>query len=369
MEEIFGKGLDVGTSRLMSSWYDNGKEIVKSLRDCYLEIKDEDVDFIEKHGDWKLTTINGRSFALADDSLTVSNWLKTNVQRPMANGVLNPTDDDAFDILEELINKLLGPPRYQGEICVCSIPADSYDGEIDTVAHKGAVKQIVTKLGYSFYPINEGYATLLALNPKSEKDGQSLPFTGIGISFGGGMSNLCLSYKTKPIMQMSVSRSGDWIDAMVAKTFGKDPATNQYKIKPNQVTTFKESYFSFNKKYSDDELNSFNFKTPERKKFFQKMMTNLELYYENLMEFIAASFSLKFKEDNISIENALEIVISGGTSTPTEFESRFNEILKNSEMPIVISGVRKAENTLISTVSGALIWAINLENKKKKLKE
>jgi hypothetical protein len=365
--DMYGKGLDVGTSRLVAAWKESDKDVVVSLRDCYFELKDDDIDFIQKQGDWKLTTINGRSFALADDGLTVANWVKQEVKRPMSKGVLNPTDDDAVDILEELIGKILGAPRYPGEICVCSIPANTADGEIDTTPHVGAVKQIITKLGYTFQQINEGYATLLALNPKVEKDGETMPFTGIGISFGGGMVNLSLAYKMKELkkMQTSTSHSGDFIDSMVAKSFGKDPGTNSWRVKSNQVTKFKEEYFEFGKKYTDEELNKLNYKTPERKKYFNKMMTNLELYYENMMEYTVAAFKEKFEESDQSIEEALEIVISGGTSTPKGFETKFKEILNNSEFPIAVKNVRKADNTLNSTVTGALLWAINLEQKKK----
>ena len=357
--KYFGRGLDVGTSRLVAKWKEsNDKETTVSLRNCYFELKDDDIDFIEKKGNWKLTTINGRSFALAEDGLSVANWIRADVKRPMAQGTINPTDDDAIDILEELITKLLGPPRYKGETCVCSIPSNSTDGLIDTVHHKYAVKQIITKLGYTFQQINEGYATLLALNPKIEKDGQNVPFTGIGISMGGGMTNLCLGYKSKPLLQMSTSRSGDWVDKMVAKSFGDT-------IKPNQVTSFKENYFSFDAVYSDEQLNEFNFKTPERKKYFHKMMSSLEAYYENLIEYTVASFSKHFKESGLSvIEEPLEIVISGGTSSPKGFEGKFQEILLGSDFPLAIKSIRKADDVLTSTATGALLWALNLELKK-----
>jgi uncharacterized membrane protein len=83
------------------------------------------------------------------------------------------------------------------------------------------------------------------------------------------------------------------------------------------------------------------------------------------MEYTVAAFKEKFEESDQSIEEALEIVISGGTSTPKGFETKFKEILNNSEFPIAVKNVRKADNTLNSTVTGALLWAINLEQKKK----
>jgi len=371
MSIFYGVGLDIGTSNLIAAKkICEDKEEITKIRDCYLELKDEDIDFLQTMGDWKIVTINNRHFALGEDSFKISNWLKNEVKRPMAQGVVNPTDDDAVDILEELITKILGAPRYPGEICVCSIPANSADGEIDTTPHKGAVKQIITKLGYTFQQINEGYATLLALNPKAaDSNGDVMPFTGIGISFGGGMVNLSVAYKGKPLkeLEMSTARSGDWVDQMVAKSFGKDPTTNVWRIKSNQVTKFKEEYFQFDKNYTDAEIDTFGYKSPERKKYFRKMMNNLNLYYENLMEFTIAAFVEQFVNAERPIEESLEIVISGGTSTPKGFETKFKEILDSSNFPIAIKNVRKAENTLNSTVTGALAWAINLEQKKKNI--
>ena len=37
-------------------------------------------------------------------------------------------------------------------------------------------------------------------------------FTGIGVSCGGGMFNVCVAYKTIPAITFSVARGGDWID-------------------------------------------------------------------------------------------------------------------------------------------------------------
>jgi len=358
MSETYGKGLDVGTSRLVAMWRegDNPNPVKNDFRDCYLELADEDMEFIKSQGKMKLACINDRYFALGEDALVIANLLKQTVKRPMAKGILNPVDDDAYDILEELIGKILGEPRYPGEVCVASIPADSSDGEISTIIHKSAVKQIIQKLGYTFKPINEGFATLLALGPTAEKDGETIPFTGIALSFGGGMCNLCLAYRSKEIKTLSTAESGDWVDENVARGF--------VNVKPNQVTKFKEDYFKFGKVYTDAEIEAFGYKTPERKKYFKKMMMTLEQIYENLIENTINNFTTLLAGEDIDVP--LEIVISGGTSSPEGFEKKFEEVLREmeDEFPIQISNVRKSNDTLVSTATGALVWAMNHERKK-----
>src|SRR5204863_131422 len=56
-------------------------------------------------------------------------------------------------------------------------------------------------------------------------------FTGIGISCGGGMFNVCVAYKSMPALSFSSSRSGDWVDMNVAQVLG---------IKPEKAAMLKE---------------------------------------------------------------------------------------------------------------------------------
>ena len=49
-------------------------------------------------------------------------------------------------------------------------------------------------------------------------------FTGIGISCGGGMFNICVAYKSMPALYFSTARSGDWVDKNVANVLGIKPA-------------------------------------------------------------------------------------------------------------------------------------------------
>jgi hypothetical protein len=365
MGKNFGKGLDVGTSNLVSIWTEDGTEIKKCFRDCYYPLRGDQLDFVKSKGEWNLTVINGNYYALGEDAFKTANLVGDEVRRPMAKGVLNPKDDTAKDIMEVIITSLIGPARTKGEICVASIPAESSDGEVSTIFHKGAIKKILSKLGYTFQPINEGYATLLALNPTIKKTNEAgetevIPFSGIAISFGGGMVNLCLAYRSNPLLQISTSKSGDWVDEMTAMNF--------QDVQPNQVSAFKEKFFGFGKEYTDAEIQAIpGYKSPDKVAFFKKMMVVLESVYEELIQSTLEEFSEQFSKQNISsIDDPLEIVISGGTSAPEGFEDKIHEVLNLIDFPVQVSGVRRAENPLNSTATGAYVWALNLEAKRQK---
>ncbi len=40
-------------------------------------------------------------------------------------------------------------------------------------------------------------------------------YTGIGISCGGGLCNVCLAYLSVPVVSFSVPKAGDFIDSRV----------------------------------------------------------------------------------------------------------------------------------------------------------
>ena len=57
-------------------------------------------------------------------------------------------------------------------------------------------------LGYDVRAINEGLAVVLAELVAND-------FTGVGISFGGGMCNVCLAYLGLPAVTFSTTRASN----------------------------------------------------------------------------------------------------------------------------------------------------------------
>src|SRR5690606_30567484 len=119
---------------------------------------------------------------------------------------------------------VLGEPVAPGEACYFSIPAASLDIDNNVVYHQGLFEGLLNKMGYTAKPINEAHAVVFA--ELAEND-----FTGIGLSFGGGMANACVAYKSIPCVQFSVARGGDWIDRNVAQVLG---------VKQSRATFIKE---------------------------------------------------------------------------------------------------------------------------------
>jgi hypothetical protein len=251
------------------------------------------------------------------------------VRRPMQDGFLSPNEQDAIPMLRFIIERLLGEPGADNEPVYFCVPAPSIDKDNDTVYHEGIVSGLLKKVGYTPHSMNEGHAIIY-----SELADQD--FTGIGVSCGGGMFNVCVAYKTIPAVKFSVARGGDWIDSHVAKVMG---------IAKTRATAIKEGDVDLMQPKSREE-------------------EAVVLYYRNLIGYVLQNLKQRFQlaRDVPQFEDPVEVVVAGGTSLVGGFVEVFAEELEKVEFPLQIAGVRRAEDALTSVVRGCLIAAALADN-------
>jgi actin-like ATPase involved in cell morphogenesis len=246
------------------------------------------------------------------------------VRRPMQDGFLAPGEQDAIPIMKFILERLLGKPQVENEPVHFCIPAPSIDRDNDTVYHEGIVASILKKLGFAPKSMNEGHAVVYAELADAN-------FTGIGVSCGGGMFNVCISYKTIPAVTFSVARGGDWIDRSVSKVMG---------IPQVRATAIKEGNVDLmNPKSREEEA--------------------VVLYYRNLVSYVLKNLKQRFQltRDVPQFTDPIEVVCAGGTSMVGGFTQVFAEELEKVGFPLPISGVRRAEDPMTSVVRGTLIAA------------
>jgi actin-like ATPase involved in cell morphogenesis len=328
MDMLVGKGLDVGTANLLSAVRrKDGKVIVKRERNMFLEVPAN-----VQRNRAMLTRLNvpyvshrDRLYVLGDSSFDLANMFGSEVRRPMMDGFLSPREQDAIPMLRFIVERLVGARTVENEPVYFSVPAPSIDRENDTVYHQGVIESLLRKLGYEPRPINEGHAVVYA--ELAEKD-----FTGIGISCGGGMFNVCVAYRTIPALTFSVSRGGDWIDEHVSKVMG---------ISRTRACDLKEA-------------EGLNLAEPRNRE-----EEAIVLYYRNLIEYVLRNLARRFSlaQDVPSFHEPVEIVVAGGTSLVGGFVEVFAQELRKVEFPLRIAGVRRANDALTSVVRGCLIAA------------
>ncbi len=325
---LLGKGLDVGTANLLSAAHNqDGNPTIQRERNMFLEIPSE----FQKNRKM-LTQLNvpyvsyrDRLFVLGDASFNLANMFGKDVRRPMSDGFLQAQEKDAIPMLRFIIDRLLGKPAADKEPVYFCVPAPSIDVDNDIVYHQGVIEGLLKKLGYAPHAINEGHAVVYS--ELAEQD-----FTGIGISCGGGMFNICVAYKSIPAVTFSVGRGGDWIDQHVAKVMG---------IPRTRVTDIKESP-------------GVNLKQPRSRE-----EEAIVIYYRNLIDYLLQNLAQRFAmaQDVPRFTDPVEIVVAGGSSMIGGFADVFAQELARTDFPLQVAGVRRAREPLTSVVRGCLIAA------------
>jgi len=120
-----------------------------------------------------------RIYAYGNRADEFAKFLEGDARRPMQSGVLNSAEPKNLQMIELLIERLCGKAVEGDKICF-SIPSSPPQRKSDLIFHERSVMSIFESLGYRVQSINEGLAIVYA-------ELKDTNFTGIGMSFGGGM--------------------------------------------------------------------------------------------------------------------------------------------------------------------------------------
>ena len=182
-------------------------------------------------------------------------------------------------------------------------------------------------LGYTPIDVNEGLATVM-----SELGAEN--FTGIGISMGGGMCNVCLSYMSVPVITYSIQKGGDDIDENVSREVG---------LSATKIKGLKEGGVDLSTLPKNN------------------VELALQIYYTDLINLLVSSMERIISSSNKipKIAYPLPIVISGGTASPKGIREKFENALKSIRLPFEVSSVRVSKDPLDTTAKGALAMAIS----------
>ncbi len=323
---VVSVGLDCGTMNLVCARSDSDK--VSLMRNVFLKIDKETVNINQLSNVSYVENEDGELFIIGNDAFDFANLFNREVSRPMEKGLISPKEISAIDVLTIMIKQLIGETKNKDVYVSYSIPAEPIDEERSVIYHQNVFARILKSLGANYSPVNEAMAIVYS-ECSNEK------YSGIGISFGAGMMNCCVSLKGIEALKFSTSRSGDWIDNQVAKDLD---------MVKNRVTNIKEKYMKLT-----GAVDVQNKKT-------KRVLEALYYYYKALIDYTVKKIIKEFNEKvDVELSEPIPIVISGGTSTPDGFVDLFKTILSNYELPFEVSEVRASKNSLTTVANGLLI--------------
>ena len=325
-------GLDVGTNLLVSAKIGpEGSPVFKAQRDAFYKITPKsDVNrnavmaSLEKRGANFITTKDGCFIIVGQDALEIAIERNDVARRPLRKGVLSPKEKDSLPTLKLIIKSLIG--QGEGEdLVIYSVPARPVDGAFDIIYHTEMMRVYLGEIGYKSTPINEAFAIALS---ELLDDG----LTGITLSYGAGMTNIAVIHQGDPLVEFSITRSGDFIDESVGRALD---------ISPSLVQLEKEA--------GTDLLNPSN-----------KIMEAVSVYYSSLINYTLENIVYeleKRKKDLPLFKEPVPVVVSGGLTLAKGFVKKFNSCLNGLKFPIEVSEVRKANDPLRAVAHGALLAA------------
>ncbi|HLJ13749.1 MAG TPA: hypothetical protein VKV15_04580 [Bryobacteraceae bacterium] len=325
-------GLDVGTSRIVMAHRTGDDFQYDTQLNAFVSIPHSKITESVLQKEEVPYTVRGAEIIVhGNESEKFAELLNAETRRTMTHGVLDAKETESLSVIRQLIASLAGPAlagsaKDKQKLCF-TVPAASLGAEENLTYHEGTIRQLLAELGYDVKSINEGLAVVYA-------EMESSNYSGIGVSCGGGLCNVCLAYLSVPVLNFSIPKAGDYIDSSAAQVTGE---------RANRIRLAKEDSFHFNGSFPD------------------KMHQVLSVYYDDMIQTLVSGMTEAFAKTRSmpKLSRPIPIVLAGGTALPAGFQDRFEKILRANEFPLEVSEIRMAASPLHTTAKGALVAALS----------
>lgn len=327
ISSFYGCAADCGTMNFVSARRTGKGVETKRMRDAFLDLppsarkmlKLSGASYVEREDDVLI---------LGDAAMEIGNVFGKEPRRPLAAGIVSPSESESLPVLGLLVRNVLGAPRIADEACYFSVPAAPIDApERDVIYHRGVFERIIRECGYRPFAANEAMGIVYS---ECAAEG----FSGLAVSFGAGMANVALAVKTIEGLTFSVARGGDWIDRGVAQSVGTTQA---------RACAAKEAGVDLNKPVG-------------------RVQEAIAFYYKALIDYVLDHIATRFQiiAGQFALTSPVPLVISGGTSLAGGFMEFFGQVFKerSKRFPIPISEIRQAKEPLNAVAYGLLVQAL-----------
>ena len=229
-------GLDIGTSRIVVA--DNSeRQDARTQLNAFVAVPNSEMaENVLKQRNMVYERNCKNLYVYGNDSDFFASFLDTDARRPMQYGLINPREEMSQQIMQLIIKRLVPHARKNETLCF-SVPGKGEGVNGNLVYHEAVLKSFLQSLGYNAKAVNEGQAVVFS-------ELQEENFTGIGISFGGGMCNVSVSLMSMPMISFSIPKGGDYIDQNVAEVLGESNTT--------KVRLYKEENLDLSRAPKDD---------------------------------------------------------------------------------------------------------------------
>src|ERR1035441_8379080 len=209
-------GLDVGTSRIVvaratkDKKYEYHTQLNAFLALPYSKLAEDLLRQQEVFHEVQGTDL----VVVGNDAEKFAEVFHVETRRPMKNGVLNPQEPHSLAVVRRIITRLVGKAAAPGQKIFFSVPAAGESLDSAITYHSASIQQILAELDYQATPIEEGLAVVYGELSRSN-------YSGIGVSCGSGLCNVCLAVLSVPVISFSAPKAGDFIDTQASLVTGE----------------------------------------------------------------------------------------------------------------------------------------------------
>ncbi|HEX7316190.1 MAG TPA: hypothetical protein VF297_19955, partial [Pyrinomonadaceae bacterium] len=287
-------GVDIGTSRIVVADGPDG-ERRRSQLNAFVPVPVSEMaeNMLKQRG--MVYERNCKNlYVYGNDTDFFASFLDTDARRPMSEGLINPKEENSQHMIQRIISMMV-PRAKKNDVLCFSVPGKGEGVNGNLVYHEAVLRNYLQSLGYNAKAINEGQAVVFS-------ELQDENFTGIGLSFGGGMCNVSVSFMSMPMITFSVPKSGDYIDKCAAEVLGERNTT--------RVRIYKEENLDLSRQPKDE------------------MQRALHIFYEDVLVSLVERLRQEFGRSGQlpKIDRPLQIVLAGGTAKPAGFLHKFETI-------------------------------------------
>lgn len=341
MSKLDNRGIDIGTAFMVSAVQNDSSVEVSSVRDCFLSLSLEQAPMLEMSG---ISFVQGQDnlYVVGSDAVELAGALGGELRRPLSHGFISSKEEEGKAVVSLILEKILGKGR--GEVAAFSVPGPVFeDGTSKSTGlefHTRFFKELIDALGFKARAINEAVAVTYSetMSPKNQDE---IPLTALSISFGAGMTNVALTYKSLPIRVFSIATGGDNIDEGAA-TATNSPISHLTMLKEHGVDVVTGKIIN-----SDSSHDAQSDRQAEA----------ISIMYKELLTKLVAAVNEFFAlpANRTEIKELVPVIYSGGTSLIPNFDKLFNEIfMKNLNVRFRVGTARPAQYPLDATARGAL---------------
>ena len=293
----------------------------------------------------KWIKLDDRAIVLGKDAEEFAYAKNDTMLRPMAEGGIS-ADEEAMTVLGSIVQGLMEMAeneigKFDGEVKVCyctTAPALNKDSNIEY--HERVINLVIagyeTKAKLAYNSIKESHAIVIDMSD----DG-----TGIGISWGAGTVTVSYVKYGLEVYSFCWIGAGDWIDEQVASRHGYDPEhmkTRRKKAKETPTTVSK-------KKMTIDL-------TPGVDYNHDRLALDIVLHYDVLINKVIEGIVAGFEDNEAEarIEDAINVYMAGGTSSPKGFTERVTTKFDDAQPPFSIGLITNSDKPLYCVATGCL---------------